>query len=297
LYRRTFVLSTASKQHLIMSKLPQVLLFLLFFCQLHAQIRLQTPGTESILYLGAGKKQALVVGLGGSEGGNAWTSKRWKPVRDRFLSEGYAFLAIGYFGAPGTPDTLNRIDLEVVHNAIRTAARHKKVDGRRIALIGGSRGGDLALLLASYYKDIDAVVGLMASNATFPGHTSHFSTPCWSYRQRDLPFVPLSEAAIAYLEKGQLRATFEVMLHDSAAVEQAAIRVENIRGPILLLSAVDDEVCPSTPMAQALVARLEKNGFPYPVEHHAIPGGHIAPLQHFDLVFDFLNARFRKKRG
>ena len=37
---------------------------------------------ESILYLGAGVNQPLVVGLGGSEGGNAWTSDRWKVKRD-----------------------------------------------------------------------------------------------------------------------------------------------------------------------------------------------------------------------
>ena len=69
-----------------------------------AQINLNTADVESVLYLGSNRKQALVVGLGGSEGGNSWTSDYWKDTRDEFIDQGYAFLAIGYFGADNTPD-------------------------------------------------------------------------------------------------------------------------------------------------------------------------------------------------
>jgi len=58
--------------------------------------------------LGKGNKQPLIVGLGGSEGGNAWSSNYWKKTRDQFIEQGYAFLAIGYFRANGTPDTLQK---------------------------------------------------------------------------------------------------------------------------------------------------------------------------------------------
>ncbi|MGB6153213.1 MAG: hypothetical protein WBG48_14610 [Pricia sp.] len=40
----------------------------------------------------------MVVGFGGSEGGNAWANDRWSATRERFLAEGYAFLSVGYFG-------------------------------------------------------------------------------------------------------------------------------------------------------------------------------------------------------
>lgn len=43
-----------------------------------AQIKLETQNTESLLYLGESENQPLVVGLGGSEGGNAWASDHWK---------------------------------------------------------------------------------------------------------------------------------------------------------------------------------------------------------------------------
>lgn len=262
----------------------------------HAQLKLSTPNVESILYLGTGKKQPLIVAFGGSEGGNAWTSDRWKKIRDGFIQRGYAFLAIGYFGAKGTPDTLNKIAIDGVYAAIKTAAKHKGVNRKKIAVIGGSRGADLALLLGSYYKDIDCVVGLMASSAVFPGHTQHFSTSCWTYQNEELPFIPVNEAAVPHLMKRNLRASFEAMLKDTAAAEKAAIKVEKINGPVLLLSATKDEVCPSTPMAESIVQRLQANNFKFHFEHKAIEGGHAAPLKHFDLVMQFLEEHFLKSK-
>ena len=115
-----------------------------------SQTKLETPNVESILYLGNGKNQPLIVGLGGSEGGNAWTSNYWKKTRDQFIEKGYAFLAIGYFGLKGTPDTLQKIAIEEVYFAIKLAGKNKKINNRKIVIIGGSRGADLALLLGSY---------------------------------------------------------------------------------------------------------------------------------------------------
>lgn len=259
-----------------------------------SQITLETPNVESKLYLGAGVNQPLIVGLGGSEGGNAWASNHWKKVRDQFIEKGYAFLALGYFGAKGTPDTLQDISIEDVHNAIEVAASNKKINKRKIAIIGGSRGGDLALLLGSYYKDIKCVVAIVASNVTFPGNTNHFKTSTWMYHKKELPFVPVNEEAVPYLRKGDLRGTFEAMLKDTIAEEKALIKVENINGPILLLSATKDEICPSMPMAEKMIERLKNNKFKYHYEHVAIEGGHTAPLQHFDLIFKFLKDNFAK---
>ncbi|MEI9809850.1 MAG: acyl-CoA thioester hydrolase/BAAT C-terminal domain-containing protein [Bacteroidota bacterium] len=112
--------------------------------------------------------QPLVVGLGGSEGGNAWTSDHWKKTRDEFIKKGYAFLAIGYFGCKNTPPILDKIAIDDVHDAIAEAVKNKKIDKTKIAVIGGSRGADLALLLGSYYKDISCVVGMSASPRCFP---------------------------------------------------------------------------------------------------------------------------------
>lgn len=269
-------------------------LLLMFSADTFAQITLQTPNTESVLYLGKGKNQPLIVGLGGSEGGNAWTSNYWKKTRDQFIEKGYAFLAIGYFGAKGTPDTLNKIAIEDIYNAIKIATKNKNVNKKKIAIIGGSRGADLALLLGSYYKDINCVVSIVGSNAVFPGHTTHFTTSCWTFENKELPFVPVNEEAVPFLMKGDLRGTFETMLKDTSAVEKATIKIENIKGAVFLLSATKDEICPSTPMAEMMMEKLKSNNFKYHYEHKSIEGGHAEPLKHFDLIFKFLETNFVK---
>lgn len=276
------------------SKYITLLLMLIFSANTFAQITLQTRNIESVLYLGKNKKQSLIVGLGGSEGGNAWTSDYWKKTRDQFIEKGYAFLALGYFGAKGTPDTLNKIAIEDVYHAIKMATKNKFINKNQIAIIGGSRGADLALLVASYYKDIKCVVSIVGSHAVFPGHTNHFSTSCWTYQKQELPFVPVNEEAVPFLMKGDLRGTFEAMLKDSIAVEKASIKVENIKGPILLLSASKDEICPSTPMGERIISRLKNKNFNYFYQHQIIEGGHAAPLNHFDLIFDFLKTNFNQ---
>jgi uncharacterized protein len=281
----------------ISKKLTLLFIVLLFgiSSKICSQTLLKTPNVESVLYLGKGKNQPLIVGLGGSEGGNAWTSDYWKKTRDQFLEKGYAFLAIGYFGAKGTPDTLQKIAIEDVHNAIKTAAKNRKINKKKIAIVGGSRGADLALLVGSHYKDIKCVVGIVASNVTFPGNTNHFSTSSWTFQNKELPFVPVNEAAIPFLMNRDLRGTFEAMLTDSIAESNAFIPVENINGPILLVSATKDEICPSTPMSEKMIDRLKSKNFKFYFEHIPITGGHAEPLKHFDLIFTFLEKNFAKK--
>mgnify|MGYP000861605507 FL=1 len=276
-------------------KISISLLLLIFSANTFAQITLQTPHVESVLYLGKNKNQPLIVGLGGSEGGNAWTSDYWKKTREQFIERGYAFLAIGYFKAKGTPDTLQKIAIEEVHYAIELAAKNKQINSEKIAIIGGSRGADLALLLGSYYSDINCVVGIVASNVTFPGNTNHFTTSSWTFQKKELPFVPVNEEAIPFLMKRDLRGTFEAMLKDTIAAEKSFIKVEQINGPILLLSATKDEICPSTPMAEKMIARLKAKNFKHYFEHVPMEGGHTEPLNHFDLIFNFLETNFLKK--
>lgn len=273
--------------------LPSILVLLAL--GLNAQIELNTPGINSQLFVGEHTQQPLVVGLGGSEGGNAWASGYWKATRDEFLKRGYAFLALGYFGAKNAPDTLDRIAIDGVHNAIMKATEHAFIDKNKIAIVGGSRGADLALLLGSYYPEISCVVAIVPSHVSFPGHTHHFSTSCWSYQGKELPFVPISEAAIEPLIQGDLRTTFELMLKDTLAEQKALIQVEKIKGAVLLLSAKADEIAPSTMMAEKMMARLESHNFRYPHEHIALEGGHAEPLRHFDLIFEFLEKYYLKK--
>jgi len=277
-----------------LSRLLFIVAFSIISINAYTQETLKTVHTESVLYLGNGKCQPLIVGLGGSEGGNAWASDYWKKTRDQFIEKGYAFLAIGYFGANRTPKLLEKIAIEDIHKAIIEATKNKKVNKRKIAIIGGSRGADLAMLVGSYYKDIDCVIGLLASHAVFPGHTNHLTTSSWTFDNKELPFVPVNEEAMQLVMKKNkdLRGVFEAMLKDKIAEKKALIKVENIKGPILLISATKDEIAPTTPMSEKIITRLKEQGSKYHSEHIAIEGGHSEPLKHFNLVFNFLEKYF-----
>lgn len=246
------------------------------------------------LFAGGGGKRPLLVGLGGSEGGNPWASDRWKRQRDRFLDQGYALLALGYFGTANSPEQLDRISLDGVHAAIVEAARDPRVDGRCIAVVGGSRGAELALLLASHYPDIRAVVAIVPGSAVFPALTDAMTTPGFSLRDQPLPFVPMTWGATPDLLVGNLRGAFEAIMRDGAAMQRAAIAVEKIEGPIQFVSASRDEMWPSREMADAMMARLESNGFRHPAQHLVVQGGHGEPLDEFPKMEAFLETHFRQ---
>ena len=248
---------------------------------------------ESVLFAGPGENQPLVVGFGGSEGGNAWATDRWKPIREKFIKSGYAFLAVGYFGAEGTPKQCDRISIEAVHQAIVEATKSPKVHDNRIAVIGGSKGTELALLLASYYTDINCVVALAPGNCAFPALTLGASTSAWTYQNKEVTFVPVPWAAVPSILKRDLRSAFEIMLEDKEAVEKALIKVENINGPILLVSAKKDEMWPSTEMSNEIVERLKAKQFRYAYEHIADEGGHTEVLDYFDTILAFLEKNFK----
>lgn len=244
---------------------------------------------DAKLFLGSGPNQPLIVGFGGAEGGNLFASGFAKPAVEAYVAKGYAFLAIGYFNAPGAPRELDRIALEGVHQAIQDAARNPRVNSNCIAAIGGSKGGELALLLASHYPDIKAVVGLVPGNAVFMAHTNTADTASFSMNGQSLPFVPVPESAVPffYPPDRNLRRAFEEMIKDTSAVEKAAIAVERINGPILLVSARSDELWPSTEMSEAIGQRLEKHKFPFKFEHVVIDGSHNDVYGHPGLSEEF----------
>ncbi len=57
-----------------------------------------------------------------------------------------------------------------------------------------------------------------------------------------------------------LRKTYEPGLADSEAADAAAIPVERIEAPLLLLSGADDEMWPASEMAAAVIQRRQEHG-------------------------------------
>ncbi|MEQ3661468.1 MAG: dienelactone hydrolase [Flavobacterium sp.] len=276
--------------------LKVVIVIILFFLGIYIFLENYIPSlddnhgkVETKLYLGNSDNQPLIVGFGGSEGGNAWESDYWKPTRDEFLKRGYAFLAVEYFGGKNTPSNLDRISLNAIHDAILKAANNTKINKSKIAIIGGSKGGELVLNLASLYTDISAVVAIVPSNVSFPAHTFMNNTSSWTYDNKELPFILPPYATIPVLLEGNRLGAFQMMLDEKEAAKKSEIPVDKINGSILLLSATEDKEWPSESMCNSMVKKLKENNFKNPYQHVAIKGGHTEPLKHFNLIYDFLD--------
>lgn len=243
---------------------------------------------ETLLYLGDSDNQPLIVAFGGAEGGIDWHRNHMKGKRDSLIQKGYAILAIGYFNADRTPRNLDRISLDAISDTIMNIAKKNKIDESKIALIGGSKGGELILNLASRYSQYKAVIALSTSNVTFPAITWSSNTSSWTYKGNEVPYVPAPLKTISPALKGDLYTAFSMMLEDEEAVKNAEIHVENINGPILILSGKKDDQWPATSMSNKIIERLKENNFKFHKEHVILDGGHIEPMKHFNLVYDFL---------
>jgi dienelactone hydrolase len=228
------------------------------------ELPVDADGVVARLYArrGADRLPAVVV-LPGSEGGIP------TGTAEQLASHGYVALALAYFGEPGLPEALELVPLEYVDRAIDWLAAHARVDPARIALWGGSKGGELVLLMASRRRDLRAVVAAVPSSVVFQSIGRGFRrTSSWGVGGDGLPFVPYAASA-RYRESRRLVDLYEDSLRDEGAVEAARIPIERATCPLLLLSGSDDRIWPSRSMCEAIERRLREAGSPHRVVHLA----------------------------
>ncbi len=227
----------------------------------------EAEGLVAKLYLPAGEgPHPGVLVLGGSGGGIGWQEDTAAVLAEH----GFAALALAYFGMEGLPAGLELIPLEYFEKALAALVADPAVDAGRLGVVGVSKGGEAALLLASRLPRLRAVVAFVPSSHVFQSIADGWPrTSSWSHGGEPLPFVPY-----ARVEFSNLAELYAASLEEEAAAA-AAIPVEQIQGPILLLSGEADTLWPSAAMSAAVVERLERHGFAHEVVHVAYPGaGH-----------------------
>ncbi len=231
-------------------------------------------GLAGTLFLpaGPGPHPAVLV-LNGSGGGIN------EPRAALYASHGYAALALGYFKAPGRPEHISNTHLEYFETALHWMHRALRPANHFVALSGQSRGGELVLLLGSLMPElVSAVIGYVpgavvhsAQNACDP--KTGREGPAWLFRGHPLPHLWENNRTATWApwddgpEPRRHADALRTALQDAAAVARARIRVENIRGPVLLLSASDDGSWPSTEYSRMVKARLTEVHHPYEKTH------------------------------
>jgi dienelactone hydrolase len=186
-------------------------------------------------------------------------------------SHGYAALALAYFRYDDLPARHHRIPLEYFAEGVEWLRSELGHDG--IGVWGTSRGGELALLLGSTFPDdFRVVVGNVPSSHRYPGHDPEAGSnvPAWTHQGRALSFAPLPLSWIDYLREirqwrvllfgapVELTPFYLRAIADPDAAERAAIEVERIRCPLLVIGGGSDRLWPSGHFAELVEGRLEQ---------------------------------------
>ncbi len=226
----------------------------------------KTNGLVGELYIpqGTGPFPAVLC-IGGSGGG-------LKTAAAPLLAQaGFVALSLGYFGAPGLPETFDNLPLEYFVKGVDWLISQPIVKGHALGVTGTSRGSEAALQTATLTSKVGCVVAYVPSGVRWMGVGGE---PSWTYLGKPLPYVRWSNdfngvnKAIAKVDR------FNDVLDDPTTYI-AEIEVEKASCPILLISGKNDELWPSERMATLIMKRLKKHDYKYIYRHLSYPNaGH-----------------------
>ena len=227
-----------------------------------------------------------LVFLSGGEGGYENISRMARII----ASHGYAVLALAYYHIDPLPKHLERIPLEYIFHAIDWIKTQPNIDSSKVLVVGGSRGGELALQVASLRPDVHGVIAVEPSCVRWQGlpHSPgsvFFPKPAWTLNGKTLPYLRHNMDLGTMMKFGNgstgidLMKLYEGKLDERDKVQKALIHVEDINGPILLAAGMSSRVWPAYRMCQIMEARLDSLGFEYPVVAQYYPDtGHYVTI-------------------
>ncbi|SIT29867.1 acyl-CoA thioester hydrolase/BAAT C-terminal domain-containing protein [Achromobacter sp. MFA1 R4] len=239
------------------------------------RVEVREEGLVGTLYLPAGSapgSHPAVMILNGSGGGIN------EPRAALYASRGYAAFALAYFKAPGLSDYISNTPLEYFQTGLRWLRKKVQPKHDFVAISGQSRGGELVLLLgATFPKEVSAVVAYVPGAVVHSGQNAcdpkiGREGPTWLLGGKPIPHVWETNrtATWAPFDEGPAPHRHErailTALQDPDAVARARIRVEDIEGPVMLLSGTDDGSWPSSLYSKMVQDKLVEVQHPYPVQ-------------------------------
>jgi len=210
--------------------------------------------------VGASRRTGLLM-LTGSGGGYPDDAA----ARD-LARAGYPVLALAYFrDREGNPPELEQkqlrnVPLEYIFKALDWLEARPEVRADRIVLMGESRGAELALMIGSLRPDVAGVIAYSPQELRWAAVGG--GDAAWT-----LNGVPLPYAEGVYNRATPMSQFTDILDGPVDVRNAAAIEVEHIHGPVLLISSRADALSPSARMANDIEARLRANGFSYRVEN------------------------------
>ncbi|MFC0444586.1 serine hydrolase [Pseudidiomarina halophila] len=246
----------------------------------HLQVqRIDQSDFQALLIAPKTSEEAIptVIVLGGSDGGLGGA----KATAQALAEEGIAALAVGYFGLPNLPETLNSIPLEYFDaalNYIDTSTQLSRNQCQQVPVIGSSRGAELALVLGANFSDYGPVMAISPSSHVW-GAMGDTKASAWTLNGEPLTFVPRHSKPDYSAQRFVGRGYFQQDLQHADAAA-ARIAVDSIQAEVLLFAGADDQLWPADEMAQAIQTQLATAGLAsrvtttiYPAAGHVIAPG------------------------
>jgi len=190
-----------------------------------------------------------ILMLGGSDGKMEALSLLAAPLASR----GFNVLVIPYFGAADLPERLEMVPLEYFEKVFHWLETSSLTQMGDIYLHGTSKGGELALLLASRYPQVKKVVAVEPHTYCFQalnGLMSGNLVSSWSYGGASTPFIPV-ENNIFFEELNQhvtnnspfgFASTYQRAIEKATNREEARIKIENASADLLLICGKSDNI-------------------------------------------------------
>jgi acetyl esterase/lipase len=227
-----------------------------------------------------GKRLPTLIVLHGSEGGNIEKAANSAASYARL---GFATIALAYYRQPYEPAEFvptsgTLIDVNQLERARDWLRDKPEADLRRMAIIGTSKGGEMAMVGASRYAWVKAAVGCVPSDVVWQGFgEGEHDLPLrstWMLDGAKLPFIPL----FPYVD-GRFRDNtdrYERSRRFNAETALAArIPIEKTKAKLLLIGGDRDEVWASGAMSRNIAETMRRAGKGRQVETAIFPmAGH-----------------------
>ncbi|WP_339930375.1 acyl-CoA thioesterase/BAAT N-terminal domain-containing protein [uncultured Brevundimonas sp.] len=246
---------------------------------------------------GEGRRPVIVV-LHGADGGTRASDRYGR----KLASLGYAVVGLPYYSPdwgdygppkeiPGLPGSFIDIRIDQIGELRDWLAGRPDVDAGRVALFGGSKGAEFALIAASKYPWLTSVVAFAPSDLVWEGWgletvEAEGTRSSFSWQGEALPFMPYV-GFVDGLLAGPGNADLLKIHEDGRAAHpdresMARIRIEDFPGEVMLVAGDADREWRSGQMARNLaasraVAGRETTLLLYPEAGHDVGGDGWAP--------------------
>lgn len=246
---------------------------------------------------GDGRRPVIVV-LHGAEGGTRASDRYGR----KLAPHGYAVVGLPYYSPdwgdfgppkeiPGLPGSFIDIRIDQIGELRDWLQTRPDIDASRIALFGGSKGAEFALIAASKYDWIRSVVAFAPSDLVWEGWglemvEAEGTRSSFSWQGEALPFMPYV-GFVDGLLAGPDNADLLKIHEDGRAAHPdreaaARIRIEDFPGEVMLVAGDADRQWRSGQMARNVVASRAAAGrettlLIYPEAGHDVGGDGWAP--------------------